>query len=185
MYTNSVHAQSNDLVYAKTFVTNLSNNALKIVKDEKTRLEKFKSLVHENFAITSIAKFALGQSKNKISDETQRKEFQDCFVHMLVRTYSDQFEEFKNASISITSAKPKGSTVYVYSKVKTPSERDIEIVWIVKNKKIQDIKVDGISMRQVQKEYISGRISELGWNKFIANFSSEYKNLSAEKHHAS
>lgn len=174
---------------AEEFIQNLGNRAIEVIKrsgiTEKEVQQEFCSLLKENFAVESIAKYSLGKNFRLLSEE-EKKDFVECFEKMLVRFYSSRFSEYNSAKFEVVADHSKKRTdkkALINSKVTISSTKDkknkeIFIKWTVffskGSLKIYDVAISDVSISNVQRSEFMSQISKKGLKRFLADFRKKY-----------
>ncbi|MBO4405867.1 MAG: ABC transporter substrate-binding protein [Alphaproteobacteria bacterium] len=168
---------------AEGFVQDLGSTAVGVINRPKITAkevqQEFSSLLKENFALESIARYSLGKNFRLLSEE-EKKDFLECFGNMLVKFYSSRFSEYKSAKLIVVGSRQKSSKqVLVNSKIVIPNKEDISVVWSVYVSKgvlkVYDAIISDVSISNVQRSEFMSKISEKGLKKFLADFREKYK----------
>ncbi len=156
---------------AKEFISGLTEKGIGILKigdeSEDLRKKEFKELLHNNFDMKTIARFALGRYWRTITKEEQ-KEYLKLFENMIVEVYSRRFSDYNGQKIDIISARPEGRADAIVSSVITPENgSEINVDWRVRKKKdgqlkVIDIVVEGVSMSLTQRSDFASVIQRGG-----------------------
>ncbi len=178
LYIPSAFAAKNDINElaaqekgAQLFVQKMTDNGLKFLSDKsltKAQKEKsFKTLLHSNFDLNSIGKFAVGTHWRKMS-AAQQKEYMTLFKRMLVNVYSGRFDEYQGQKVVISDTinlSEKDSLVKS-TIVSSDGAADVPVNWRVRHKngkyKVIDVMVAGISMSITQRSDFSSVIQRGG-----------------------
>lgn len=171
---------------AETFIQDLGNKALNIINEKNTTNEnvknKFNSLLDKHFAVEKIARFSLGKYYRSLPADKKEK-FNKSFRNMLSNTYSSRFSEYKTSKFRVISSRVKSKKdkfehVLVTAKLIVPNKQDIDIVWSVYNMngnfKIYDAIISDVSVSKIQQNEFMGRISKIGFAKFLDEFINKY-----------
>lgn len=167
----------------ENFIQNLGNAAVGIINKkgitEKGVQQEFRSLLKDNFALESIARYSLGKNFRTLS-KTEKEDFLQCFENMLVKFYSSRFSEYKSAKLVVTGSRQKSSKqILVDSKVVMPNKEDISVVWSVYVSKgvlkVYDAIISDVSISNIQRSEFMEKISEKGLKKFLKDFKEKHK----------
>lgn len=115
------------------------------------RIERFRAMFRENFAVRSIGKFVLGRNWRRAS-KSERREFLALFEDLMVMTYVDRFQRYAGEALEVTRSRAENDSVAtVFSEIKRPrGAKPIRIEWRVGTNgavyKILDVIVEGASM---------------------------------------
>lgn len=158
----------------KSFVNSMASSAINSLtgKDiaREVRKERFRTLVHDFFAIKSIGKWVLGRHWRRATPE-QREEYLKLFENMLLERYVDGFKDYSGESLEISrTEKRQENDFIVHTMLKRPGGQPVEVSWRVgvgerDGKhifKIVDIIVNGLSMALTQQKEFNSVISNNG-----------------------
>ncbi|MEQ8807107.1 MAG: ABC transporter substrate-binding protein [Rhodospirillales bacterium] len=158
----------------KSFVNSMASSAINSLtgKDiaREVRKERFRTLVHDFFAIKSIGKWVLGRHWRRATPE-QRDEYLQLFENMLLERYVDGFKDYSGESLEISRAEKRQENDFiVHTMLKRPGGQPVEVSWRVgvgerDGKhifKIVDIIVNGLSMALTQQKEFNSVISNNG-----------------------
>jgi ABC-type transporter MlaC component len=110
----------------------------------------------------NIAKFTLGVLNRTLS-ASERKQFLECFINMLVRFYSSEFAKYKTAVFKVTGSRkvsPKQTIVYSTMKLGNDVKKINWSVFKIDGKvQVYDVIIDGVSMSNIQRADIQGKIN--------------------------
>lgn len=150
---------------AQRFIANLADNSLKTLTgpniDKNERRRRFRTLLHNNFAVKTIGRWVLGRYWRK-AKPAQIQEYFALFENFIIKTYADRFAKLSGISLTITKAVSKGKKdTIVYSKLRNDAGiKKVSIEWRLRNQngqfRIIDVVVQGISMGLTQRdEFVS------------------------------
>jgi phospholipid transport system substrate-binding protein len=159
-----------DAAQAKKLIEDLSKQALSILKTEKGNLPqreaKFRTILSEYFAMSSISRTVAGQHWQEMSPK-QQTDFQKLFSEWVLKTYARRFGGYKGEDIAVGDTSAVGrDSVLVQTTVSGP-ERSNKVEWRVRNtgkesNKIVDVSVDGVSMLVTQRSEIASIVKNKG-----------------------
>lgn len=115
------------------------------------RVERFRVLFNDSFAVKSIGKFVLGRHWRGATD-AEKAEYLRLFEDLMVISYVDRFSNYAGEALSLTDARKENETnVTVFSEIKRPGgAKPIRVNWRVGTNgtiyKILDVVVEGTSM---------------------------------------
>ena len=137
------------------FIQMLAQRALDSLTDRQVprhvRIERFRALFDDCFAIRSIGKRALGRFWRKASS-SQRMDYQKYFERLMVIAYVDRFANYTGKGLIIEGDRIEdGVIATVFSTLhRKNNKKPVRIDWVVANNgvifKIVDVKVEGVSM---------------------------------------
>ncbi len=156
---------------AKLFVSKIADQGIGIIGDnstsEKTRKKQFRDLLHNNFDMKTIARFALGRYW-KTTSKAEKKEYLKLFEEMIINVYTRRFSDYQGQQLNITTARNVGKSDAIVSSVIVPeSGPKIDVDWRVRKKKngqfkVIDIMVEGVSMSLTQRSDFASVIQRGG-----------------------
>jgi len=151
------------------FVQSLGNTALMSLTgkdmDRKTREDRVRKILRNNFDVAAIGKFALGPYWRQATD-SQKKEYTGLFEDMIVQTYTTRFEDYSGQKLKVTGSEPSGSDYIVSSQVIQKDGPPVNLQWRVRKKdgalRIVDVVVEGVSMSVTQRSDFASVIQNGG-----------------------
>jgi phospholipid transport system substrate-binding protein len=161
----------------------LSTLALQTVSLEE-REEEFRFILRQGFALKYISLLVLGKHRRAATPE-QIAEYQLYFAEFILRKYSALLGGYAGETFFVLSSRPAGKRdVLVKSEIRPRSGAPIPTAWRVRRfqeeLKIIDIKVEGISMVQSQREEFDAILNREGMTGLIAILRARTGMLSAE-----
>lgn len=156
---------------AQKFIESLAQEAVQALTAEGAtraqRVERFRSLLNENFDVPVIGRWVLGRYWRAATD-AEKEEYLDLFEDYVVITYVERFDQYSGEVIKVTkSVSDPGKDSLVFSEIHRPSGGEpIRVDWRVRSKsdiyKIIDVYVEGISMSQSQRKEFTSVIRSNG-----------------------
>ena len=133
-----------------------------------TRIERFRKLMYEYFAVKGIAQWVLGRHWPRATPE-QQSEYLKLYEDMMIAMYVDRFTAYQGETFDIFRTDVvDGKDALVHSVISRPSGDPLKVEWRVRAKggeyKIVDIMVEGVSMGQTQRSEFASVISQNGGN---------------------
>lgn len=158
----------------KAFVNSMASSAINSLTGQDiardVRKERFRTMIHDFFAIKSIGKWVLGRHWRRATAE-QREEYLNLFENMLLERYVDGFKDYSGESLEISRAEKRQENDFiVHTVLKRPNGDPVEVSWRVgvgerdgqKIFKIVDIIVNGLSMALTQQKEFNSVILNNG-----------------------
>ncbi|MEQ8227727.1 MAG: ABC transporter substrate-binding protein [Rhodospirillales bacterium] len=158
----------------KAFVNSMASSAINSLTGQDiardVRKERFRTMIHDFFAIKSIGKWVLGRHWRRATAE-QREEYLSLFENMLLERYVDGFKDYSGESLEISRAEKRQENDFiVHTILKRPNGDPVEVSWRVgvgerdgqKIFKIVDIIVNGLSMALTQQKEFNSVILNNG-----------------------
>jgi phospholipid transport system substrate-binding protein len=150
---------------ATVFVQDLEKEAVSSLTDtskpRQERVDAFRTLFRDKFAVDVIGRWTLGRSWRKASKEEQT-EFLELFEDLMVATYVDRFANYAGYGLKYTKTVPVDENMStVHTEIVRPDQvdaRPISVLWRVGRQgelyKVLDVVVQGASMSlTLQKEF--------------------------------
>jgi len=148
-------AADNHGKHSADFIRSLANKAISSLTDQDTlrsvRIDRFREMFQETFAVRSIGKRALGRYWRKATAD-ERVTYQKLFEDLMVVTYVDRFATYAGEALEISKFRIEDKAIAtVFSSIRRKGgAKPIRVDWIVgtngKIYKIVDVKVEGVSM---------------------------------------
>jgi phospholipid transport system substrate-binding protein len=172
MASKPMHAHAeNTGLKAEEFISGLADQAIQalttpgITKDE--RQNRFRAMLHDNFAIKTIARWVLGRHWKKATKE-EKVEYLALFEEMLITTYVDRFSSYSGENLKVVKSmvnNPKDALVF--SEIGRQGTPPLHVDWRVRTSdsmtfKIIDVMVEGVSMGQTQRSEFASVIRQNG-----------------------
>lgn len=153
---------------AATYVTALVEEAVPhlLATPGPQRVEALHRLFEEHLDLPAIARFAMGRYW-RLTEEDERAEFVRLFRELLVQTSNASLEEYRSEKLRITETRPaEGNEVLVRSALGLTDGPAVQIDWRLRREmqrfRIQDVVVEGISVRIVLRDLFATAIREKG-----------------------
>lgn len=156
---------------ASKFIETLAEDAISALTEENVareeRVERFRELLNENFAVKTIGRWVLGRYWKRASKD-QQTEYLQLFEDLIVTTYVDRFEAYSNEEIIVSKAEAgTGRDLLVKTTISRPSGgHPVKVSWRVRPRddsfKIVDVVVEGVSMGQTQRSEFASVIRRNG-----------------------
>jgi len=140
---------------ADKFIRSLAGQAIGSLTDQaasrEVRVERFRELFNDRFAVHAIGKFVLGRHWRKATD-TERDEYLGLFEDLMVVSYVDRFASYAGESLEVVKTRADNDkTATVFSRIDRPGgAKAVRVAWRVGSTddtyKILDVVVEGASM---------------------------------------
>jgi phospholipid transport system substrate-binding protein len=146
----------------KIFVTELVNDAIKILSDKSTSAEKksasIEKIALENVDIDALGMYTLGELR-KTLDENTLKNYKILFEKYFLKSLTSRLTDYSSNRFEVTSEEQKSSN-YTIVKSRIPESSnapEMKIDWRIYTKDplkplIRDLIVEGLSLARTQKE---------------------------------
>jgi len=157
---------------ARGFIESLGDRTVEILGSDSMstdeRIEAFRELFRQGFAVPTIARFVLGRYWRSAS-EAQQQEYLRLFEDLVVETYARRFNEYSGETFEITGSRPQGDQdVQVRTRIVRPNGPPINVSWRVRQRdqsfQIVDVEVEGVSMALTQRNEFGAIIQRNGGN---------------------
>ena len=149
------------------FIRSLAQKALASLTDSEVsreeRIDRFRALFSDSFAVRSIGKRVLGRYWRKAGSE-ERMEYQKHFEQLMVAAYVDRFANYAGERLIIRENRIEDSAIAtVFSEIqRRGNKKPIRVDWVVGTNgtifKIVDVKVEGVSMTTTLRSEFSSII---------------------------
>ena len=155
-----VRAQEADLAAAQAYVTQLADDAIRILSSNKDRAGReaaFAGLLNERANMRRIARFTLGQFGRKISKDDFAV-YEKLLGEFIVKVYANRLGEYSDEKVIVGKAQAKKKNVIVSSRIEFTNGREpIDIDWWLRLEKdgslsLFDVRVLGVWMAQEQRD---------------------------------
>ena len=155
---------------ARKFVQSLSDRTLDLLRtseiSEDERLARFHALLREAFDVTAIGAFVLGRYW-RTATQDQRAEYLRLFEDYIVRSYSARLGSiYSGEDVEINRVIPQEDGVLVRSQIISEKNSPIRVDWYVRRPqsvyKVIDVRVEGVSMVQTQRDEFTSVIQRKG-----------------------
>ncbi|MBF96835.1 MAG: hypothetical protein CMJ13_06400 [Pelagibacterales bacterium] len=164
-----------DVEKAKSFVVDIGNQAIKILKipvdDKEKRKSELQNLLQEKFDMQLISKVILGGKVTKTASEEQLKKFSQVFELHIVKIYSSQLGTYKGQVFTINNTEIKKKDAFVYTTIESPDYPTTNIVWRIREKKgtpkVIDMQVEGVSLLRTKKNDFAMILDQIGLDGLI------------------
>jgi phospholipid transport system substrate-binding protein len=166
----AVDAKADSSKEAAAFVQKLGDRAVGVLATNGVNQEAdhtFRNMLHQDFDLSLIAKFALGPTTWRSITPAQRQEYLDLFEKLVVQIYSDRFKLYSGESFKVVTAKPEDERdTYVVSYINKAQAGapPIEVDWRVRSQggrsQIIDVIVEGVSMTVTQRSEFAAVIQQ-------------------------
>jgi phospholipid transport system substrate-binding protein len=146
----------------KIFVTELVNDAIKILSDKSTSEEKkalsIEKIALENVDIDALGMYTLGELR-KTLDENTLKNYKKLFEKYFLKSLTSRLTDYSSNKFEVISEEQKSSN-YTIVKSRIPERSnapEMKIDWRIYTKDplkplIRDLIVEGLSLARTQKE---------------------------------
>ena len=177
-------AFSLDTEKAKSFVIDIGNQAIKILKipvdDKEKRKNELRNLLQEKFDMELISKVILGGPVVKGASDEQLKRFSEIFEIHIVQIYSSQLGTYKGQVFEVNNTEIKNKDAFVYSTITSPDYPTTNIVWRIRERndipKVIDMQVEGVSLLRTKKNDFAMILNQIGLKGLIEKLDEMNKN---------
>ena len=146
----------------KIFISELVNDAIKILSDKNVGLDEKKETVEkialENVDIKALGMYTLGDVRKTLS-EKDLNEYNELFKNYFLKSITSRLNDYATNKFEVLEADKKSATyTIVKSKIlQSANQPELKIDWRVYTKNpskplIRDLIVEGLSLAKTQKE---------------------------------
>lgn len=153
---------------AATYVTALVEEAVPhlLATPDPQRVDALRRLFEEHLDLPGIARFAMGRYW-RLVEEGERTEFVRLFRELLVQTSNASLADYKSEKLRVTETRPaEDNEVLVRSALSLADGPSVQIDWRLRREmerfRIQDVVVEGISVRIALRDLFAAAIREKG-----------------------
>ena len=148
----------------KQFITEIVNEAKKVLIDSNTKEFKTKKLSEialKTVDIKGVAYYSIGKYRKELSDD-QLKEYLSLFEKYFLKSFTSRLTDYSDPKIDVVSTEvinPK-YTIVKSILLATDKKPEVKIEWRVYTKNpdkplIRDLIIEGLSLARTQKEEFS------------------------------
>ena len=156
-----VFLNSDVLADAKTFITNLTSDASKVLASEESKDQKMLKLINlaeENVDIDGIGRYTLGKYRKQLSD-AQLDEYKSLFRKYFLKSFSSRLSEYTDPKINVIKEEIINDKYTIVSSVLEADEKrpEVKIDWRVytinpEKPLVRDLIIEGLSLARTQRE---------------------------------
>ena len=156
-----VFLNSDVLADAKTFITNLTSDASKVLASEESKDQKMLKLINlaeENVDIDGIGRYTLGKYRKQLSD-AKLDEYKSLFREYFLKSFSSRLSEYTDPKINVIKEEIINDKYTIVSSVLEADEKrpEIKIDWRVytinpEKPLVRDLIIEGLSLARTQRE---------------------------------
>jgi phospholipid transport system substrate-binding protein len=154
-----------ELKHAQDYITQLGNDAISALEqtqnDAVSRRAEFESILNRNFDMDRIAQFSLGRYWRAASD-SEKREYVLLFNQMVIDVYNRRFTDYSGQELSVTGAREAGRGDIIVTSQIVGSGQPISVDWRLRNGKVIDVIVEGVSMSVTQRNDFASIIQRNG-----------------------
>jgi phospholipid transport system substrate-binding protein len=153
---------------AAGFIANLGNQATQVLGPSvppAQRAAQFQRIFTNDFDLQGAARFVMGPYWHRLTAE-QQQQFLPLFGDYLAHAYAARLGQYAGAPFRVTGSRPNGDETIVTSQVIRSGGKPIEMDWHVANRGgrflVEDVYVDGVSMKVTHRQEFAGIIQRNG-----------------------
>ncbi len=119
-------------------------------------------VLQTKFDLPAMGRFALGTHWNQATED-QRARFLKAVATAEARAYSERFGQYGGQTLTIGKVTPRANGVSIVdSRLSQTSGQPIKLEWEVRNDRITDVKVEGVSMVMTRRSDFNSYIQNHG-----------------------
>jgi phospholipid transport system substrate-binding protein len=155
---------------AAAAVRRLASEAMAVMTDagldDQARVTRFRQLLHRDFDMPLIARFALGRHWRNASED-ERRAYVEAFSQFVLQSYASRLAGARLTAFDINSAQPAGKRdVMVATTVKTAGGTMFQLVWRMRSRdgayRVIDVVAEGISLAVTKRQEFAAILSSTG-----------------------
>ena len=180
-----IHARADGrLADARALIEGLADEAIKTLTaadiEQQERQRDFRDLLNQNFAVSGIARFALGRYWRGASEE-EKSEYVELFQDLIVATWADRFLEYAGETFEVLDAEAveatgKESVTLVRSVFFSGPDTPVRIDWRVGSDgeiyRVTDVVIEGLSMAHTYRDEFASVVRRDGLGGLLTNLRS-------------
>lgn len=119
-------------------------------------------VLQTKFDLPAMGRFALGTHWNQATED-QRTRFLKAVSIAEARAYSERFGQYGGQTLTVGKVTPRANGVTIVdSRLNQTSGQPIKLEWEVRNDRITDVKVEGVSMVMTRRSDFNSYIQNHG-----------------------
>jgi phospholipid transport system substrate-binding protein len=145
-------------------VQNTAQQVIEIVKTTTgaARQAAILGVLQTNFDMPAMARAALGTHWNTATEQ-ERARFLKAVATAEAKAYSDRFGQYGGQTLTIGKVTPRANGVTIVdSRLNQTSGQPIKLEWEIRNDRITDVKVEGVSMVMTRRSDFNSYIQNNG-----------------------
>jgi phospholipid transport system substrate-binding protein len=120
------------------------------------------AVLNTNFDMPSMARAALGTHWNTATED-ERTRFMKAVATAEAKAYADRFGQYAGQTLTVGKVTPRPNGVSVVdSKLNQSTGQPIKLEWEIRNDRITDVKVEGVSMVMTRRSDYNSYIQNNG-----------------------
>jgi phospholipid transport system substrate-binding protein len=152
------------------FISELGTAAIAMLSnkdlDQKSKIDQFRELLQNGFALKAISRFVLGPYWKKTSPE-QRERYTALFEEYVISSYANRLRDYGGETFKVTGEKLYDEkSAAVSTLILRPNGEPVVVDWRIRRRngelKIVDVVIEGISMGQTQRSDFGSAIRGKG-----------------------
>lgn len=152
---------------SKALIEDLGNRSIATLtnsNDSSAVIEaNFLKLFDEGFDVKNIASFVMGRYW-KQATPAQQDRFVKIFRDRVKKAYASRFKEYKGVKFDVGKVSQRGDSDIVETTIQKPGSPKTDVEWRVKNGKIHDVKVEGVSMSVTMRDDYNSLLGQKNGN---------------------
>jgi len=145
-------------------VQNTAQQVIEIVKTKTgaARQAAILGVLQTSFDMPAMARSALGTHWNQAT-ESERARFEKAVATAEAKAYSERFGQYGGQTLTIGKVTPRANGVTIVdSRLNQTSGQPIKLEWEIRNDRITDVKVEGVSMVMTRRSDFNSYIQNNG-----------------------
>ncbi len=149
-------------------IADLGSEALKALKnaDPNQRVARFRELFQRDFDVSGVSRFVLGRYW-RLATPQQQEEFEKLFINYVAFVYANRLAEYSGDTLRVLGTRPAPDGQLVSSEIiRASGQPPARVDWLLTPQngsyKIDDVRVDGVSMAVTQRSEFASVIQRDG-----------------------
>ncbi|WP_439613110.1 MlaC/ttg2D family ABC transporter substrate-binding protein [Reyranella sp.] len=151
-------------VDAAQLVQNTAQQVIDIIKTKTgaARQAAILGVLQSSFDMAAMGRSALGTHWNQAT-EAERTRFLKAVATAEAKAYSERFGQYGGQTLTVGKVTPRANGVMIVdSRLNQTSGQPIKLEWEVRNDRITDVKVEGVSMVMTRRSDFNSYIQNNG-----------------------
>ena len=146
-------------------IQSVADEVIQLVKNTPAGAQReagIRKVLEQSFDLPYMARAALGTHWNQATEAEQQR-FVKAVVSAEARAYSERFGQYGGQTLSVGKVfQRKNGTSVVDSKLNQTNGEPVKIEWEVRNDRITDVKIEGVSMVMTRRSDFNSYIQNHG-----------------------
>ena len=146
-------------------IKGVAGQVIALIKNTKAGAEReagIRKVLEQSFDLPYMARAALATHWDQVNEE-QRQRFLKAVIASEAKAYSERFGQYGGQTLTLGRVFPRsGGISVVDSKLNQTNGQPVRIEWEVRNDRITDVKIEGVSMVMTRRSDFNSYIQNHG-----------------------